>query len=144
VGIRLVNVTEQNNTVVAVNNSSTIPVDTGGNSVNTTISARQLSGDVQIETQLYNISAGIIEATDRLNLTVAGPGDLTEDGNAATDPDGDLVYEDVNGDMKTNFEDAVALAFINADDLTEAQKDAVDFDNDGDFDFDDAVELAFV
>jgi hypothetical protein len=144
VGIRLVNVTEQNNTVVAVNDSSTIPVDTGGNSVNTTISAGQLSGDVEIETQLYNTSAGIVEATDRLNLTVAGPGDLTEDGNAATDPDGDLVYEDVNGDMKTNFEDAVALAFINADDLTEAQKDAVDFDNDGDFDFDDAVELAFV
>lgn len=60
-----------------------------------------------------------------------------------TDPDGDGLYEDVNGDGAVTFEDANALAFANTDDLSERQVAALDFDGDGDLDFDDAVELAF-
>jgi hypothetical protein len=57
------------------------------------------------------------------------------------DPDGDGLYEDVNGDGNVAFDDAVSIAF--AGDLTESQQSALDFDNDGDVDFDDAVALAF-
>jgi outer membrane protein assembly factor BamB len=60
-----------------------------------------------------------------------------------TDPDGDGLYEDVNGDGTVDFDDAVALAFADTGDLTPEQRDALDFDRDGDVDFADAVELAF-
>ena len=63
--------------------------------------------------------------------------------SAPTDPDGDGLYDDVNGDGQADFDDAVALAFADTDNLSQAQIDALDFDGDGDVDFDDAVELAF-
>jgi hypothetical protein len=108
-----VNVTEQNNTVVAVNDSSTVPVSEGSDSVNTTIPAGQLSGNVEIETQLYNTSAGTVEATDRLNLTAAaGPGDVTGNGAPAQDPDGDGKYEDINGNGQIDLLD-VQFLFAN-------------------------------
>jgi hypothetical protein len=137
-----VNVTEQNNTVVAVNDSSTIPVDTGGNSVNTTISAGQLSGDVEIETQLYNTSAGIVEATDRLNLTaVAGPGDVTGNGAPAQDPDGDGLYEDVNGDRKANLQDLRPFFDYITPAAGNPPQSGFDFNNDSDMNLQDLQPL---
>jgi len=130
--IRLVNVTDQNRTVVAVNDSSTIPVDTGGNTVNTTIPAGALSGDVQIETQLYNTSAGTVKATDTINLAAAtGPGDITGNGAAAQDPDGDGLYEDINGDGRANLQDLQPFfAYINPA-ATNPTQSGLDFNNDG-------------
>jgi subtilisin family serine protease len=61
-----------------------------------------------------------------------------------TDPDDDGLYEDVDGDGDVDFDDAVALAFVDASELTPGQVTALDFDRDGDVDFDDAVELAFL
>ncbi|MFB6092297.1 MAG: hypothetical protein ABEK02_04715 [Haloquadratum sp.] len=60
-----------------------------------------------------------------------------------TDPDGDGLYEDVNGDGAVTFDDAVALSFVNATELRSEQVAALDFDGDGDLDIDDAVALAF-
>lgn len=60
-----------------------------------------------------------------------------------TDPDGDGLYEDINGDGEVTFEDATALAFAEIEQLTGRQVTALDFDGDGDVDFDDSVELAF-
>jgi hypothetical protein len=81
--------------------------------VNTTIPAGQLSGNVEIETQLYNTSAGTVEATDRLNLTAAaGPGDVTGNGAPAQDPDGDGKYEDINGNGQIDLLD-VQFLFAN-------------------------------
>lgn len=59
------------------------------------------------------------------------------------DPDDDDLYEDVNGDGVITFSDAIALAFVQNDQLTQAQINALDFDGDGDLDFEDAFELAF-
>lgn len=63
--------------------------------------------------------------------------------NPPMDPDGDGLFEDANGDGEVSFEDAVALAFANAGDLTPEQEAALDFNGDGQFTFDDAVTLAF-
>jgi len=68
-----------------------------------------------------------------------GPGDVTGDGNPALDPDGDGLYEDVNGDSVANSSDVQALkSYVNSSgtDL------AFDFDADGDLDLDDAQTLS--
>jgi hypothetical protein len=62
---------------------------------------------------------------------------------ANPNPSEDNLYQDVNGDGEVDFDDAVAIAFVPANQLTDAQKNAFDFDGDGDIDFDDAVALAF-
>lgn len=59
------------------------------------------------------------------------------------DPDGDGLYEDVDGDGEFSYSDAIELAFVDEEDITEAQIAGLDFDGDGDLDFDDALELAF-
>jgi subtilisin family serine protease len=61
------------------------------------------------------------------------------------DPDGDGRYQDVNGDGTVDFDDAIALAFVDfaAVDGDPDQRGALDFDGDGDCDFEDAIELAF-
>jgi subtilisin family serine protease len=65
------------------------------------------------------------------------------DGVPPRDPDADGVYEDVDGDGETGFDDAVALAFVRYGDLSATQDAALDVDGDGETDFDDAVALAF-
>lgn len=66
-----------------------------------------------------------------------------DDNDVPTDPDGDGLFEDVNGDATVTFADAIALAFADTTGLSPAQLAALDLDDDGDLDFDDAVELAF-
>lgn len=63
--------------------------------------------------------------------------------NPPSDPDGDGLYEDINGDGEITFEDAVALSFVSSGDLGEEEVSALDFDDDGDIDTDDAIALAF-
>lgn len=59
------------------------------------------------------------------------------------DPNGDGLFEDVDGDGTADFDDAVALSFVSSGQLTTDQIDALDFDGDGDVDFNDAVNLSF-
>jgi hypothetical protein len=66
VAIRVVNVTEKNNTEIALNDSISV---TG--SINITIPSKKLSGNTTIETQLYNNSAQRVVVTETLNLTPA-------------------------------------------------------------------------
>jgi hypothetical protein len=92
--------------------------------------------------------------TDAVVLDVRGPSDTepvftgplpgagTE--SAPTDPDGDGMFEDVDGDGDATFADAIALAFVQFGELDDRQTEAVDFDDDGDADFADAIELAFL
>ncbi|MGM0590679.1 MAG: hypothetical protein ACQETI_03450 [Halobacteriota archaeon] len=60
-----------------------------------------------------------------------------------TDTDGDGKYDDVNGDGRATFADAIALAFIDSSTLSARQTAALDFDGDGTLDFADAISLAF-
>jgi hypothetical protein len=84
-----------------------------------------------------------VRVNDARPVTVwAGPEPLYHD-RVPGDPDGDGLYEDVNGDGEATFADAIALAFVEFGDLSTGQVDSVDFDGDGDADFHDAVTLAF-
>ena len=58
-----------------------------------------------------------------------------------TDPDGDGLIEDVNGDGRTTISDAIAVAFVDRDRLTDDQAASLDFNRDGRFSFLDAVQL---
>jgi hypothetical protein len=60
-----------------------------------------------------------------------------------TDTDDDGKLEDIDGDGKSTFEDAIALAFADTGEFNSQQRAAVDFDGDGNVDFNDAIELAF-
>ena len=70
-----------------------------------------------------------------------GPDPVGDFENAPTDPDGDGVYEDVNGDESVNFGDAQAL-FANADGpVVQSNVDAFDVNGDGNVNFGDAQAL---
>jgi PGF-CTERM protein len=91
VAIRLVNVTDGNDTVVAVNDSA--PVQ---GSVNTTIPAGTLSGNVTIQTQLYNNSSKRAVANDTVDLIAESSGD-----GGTSDPEPiqvDIDPSDLDGD----------------------------------------------
>lgn len=68
VAIRLVNVTDGNDTVVATNTSVSVTGE-----VNTTVPPGVLSGNVTIATQLYNTSNQRTVATDTVSLTAIPP-----------------------------------------------------------------------
>jgi PKD repeat protein len=67
------------------------------------------------------------------------------DGRAPTDPDGDGLYEDVDGDGVADLDDVFDLAFADhaAVNAVPARREALDFDGSGVVDLDDAFELAF-
>jgi PKD repeat protein len=83
VAIRLVNATAGNETIVAQNNDVAV-----AEQVNTTIPAGSLSGDVTVETQLYDLSTQRVVATDSFNLTSDTP-DGEDDIVSRYDVDGD-------------------------------------------------------
>jgi PKD repeat protein len=60
-----------------------------------------------------------------------------------TDSDGDGRYDDVDGSGATDFDDVIALAFVDRAALTPGQAAALDFDGNGAFEFGDVIELAF-
>jgi PKD repeat protein len=87
----------------------------------------------------------IIENIGSASLTVAEedetPPPIDGFANAPTDPDGDGLYEDVNGDSEFNIVDVQAL-FANLDDETvENNPDKFDFNQDGDVDVVDVQKL---
>jgi hypothetical protein len=70
-----------------------------------------------------------------------GPAPVGDFENAPTDPDGDGVYEDVNGDGTPNVNDAQAL-FANLDDpVVQAGDGTFDFNDDGSVNVNDAQAL---
>lgn len=71
VTIQMVNITAGNDTQVALNDS--VPVE---GRANTTIPAGSLTGNVTVETQLYNVSSGTVVASDTVSLTA----DTSDDG----------------------------------------------------------------
>jgi hypothetical protein len=73
-----------------------------------------------------------------LVLDPAGPGSFSggvpgvQSGQAPTDPDGDGVYEDVDGDGALTYNDVVALGFADLDAIAADPLGAAAFDVDGD------------
>jgi 2',3'-cyclic-nucleotide 2'-phosphodiesterase (5'-nucleotidase family) len=62
-------------------------------------------------------------------------------GKAPTDPDGDGLYEDVNGNGRADYDDVVTLFENIQQDAVAANAAAYDFNGNGRLDFDDVVDL---
>lgn len=121
VAIRLVNVTAGNDTVVAVNDS--VPVD---GDANTTIPAGVLSGNVTIQTQLYNNSSERAVANDTVDLTAepptatvdvdpvsAGDSTVTATVDFSGDVDGANVFIDVEDSNENSLLSASSPVEVN-------------------------------
>jgi outer membrane protein assembly factor BamB len=73
--------------------------------------------------------------------TELGPSDVTGNGNAPTDPDGDGLYEDVNGDGSFTILDVQAL-YANLDSaVVQDNAEKFDFNGDGQVDLNDVQAL---
>lgn len=69
-----------------------------------------------------------------------GPSSIAP-GTTPTDPDGDGLYEDLNGNDRVDYDDAVLLFDALTDESTTADAAAYDFNGNGRLDYDDVVEL---
>jgi peptidoglycan/xylan/chitin deacetylase (PgdA/CDA1 family) len=125
---------------------SAAPIQSGDNVTRTTSTAFQTDNSIIIET-IGNLGAinvldrqGDSTGTSGLNLDlipVAIPGNA----NAPTDPDGDGLYEDLNGNARLDFNDIVVM--FNQMQWIEVNEpvSAFDFNGNGRIDFNDIVVL---
>jgi PKD repeat protein len=71
----------------------------------------------------------------------AGPGPIGDFQNAPTDPDGDGLYEDVNGNGEVTLTDVQAL-FVNREStVVQENEEAFDFNDNGEFNLVDVQRL---
>jgi PKD repeat protein len=73
-------------------------------------------------------------------VVTVGPSSIAP-GTTPTDPDGDGLYEDLNGNDRVDYDDAVLLFDALTDESTTADAAAYDFNGNGRLDYDDVVEL---
>jgi hypothetical protein len=83
-----------------------------------------------------NNSAVAIAGAERATVKVDGsrvsaPGDLTGNGQAATDPDNDGVYEDINGDGSADLRDLQPFFDLVRPSASTPQTSALDMNGDG-------------
>jgi len=97
--------------------------------------------DLQVDVSRMDNEAGnAIGAEARSGVLVTGPPTVTG-GAAPTDPDGDGLYEDLNGNGRLDYED-IEILFSNFDaDSVTMNESAYDFNENGQLDFDDVVDL---
>ncbi|GAB6860070.1 alkaline phosphatase PhoX [Haloplanus litoreus] len=97
--------------------------------------------DLAIEvTRMDDESGHTIGVEAREGVLVTGPPTVSG-GSAPTDPDGDGLYEDINGNGRLDYEDIEMLfSSFDADSVT-MNKSAYDFNENGRLDFDDIVSL---
>ncbi|WP_345780674.1 alkaline phosphatase PhoX [Haloplanus pelagicus] len=90
--------------------------------------------------QMDDEEGNAIGAEARSGVLVTGPPTVTG-GAAPTDPDGDGLYEDLNGNGRLDYED-IEILFSNFDaDSVTMNASAYDFNENGQLDFDDVVDL---
>jgi len=97
--------------------------------------------DLQVAVNRMDDEEGTaIDANARTGVLVTGPPTVTG-GSAPTDPDGDGLYEDLNGNGRLDYED-IEILFNNFDaDSVTMNESAYDFNENGQLDFDDIVDL---
>jgi hypothetical protein len=99
------------------------------------------TSDLTVEvTQLDDDEGNTIDATTRKGIVVAGPPPVVG-GGPPTDPDGDGLYEDVNGNGQVDYDDIVVLFQQFDSDSIQLNPSAYDFNQNGQLDYDDIVTL---
>jgi PKD repeat protein len=97
--------------------------------------------DLTVEVEAFDDDAGdSIDVLTRDGLVVTGPSALGG-GDAPTDPDGDGLYEDVNGNGRLDYDDIVTLFEEFDSDAVRMNEAAYDFNENGELDYDDIVDL---
>ncbi|WP_256289722.1 hypothetical protein [Halobellus inordinatus] len=148
--LRVVSDGPQSTTVQAVDLAGNIDAIDGEQTLARLTYDRALdTEDVEISVENLRNDRGAAVSGDHISVSVRA-GSLFTDPlpgadaqKAPTDPDNDGRFEDIDGDGAVTFGDAVALSFVQATELRSEQVTALDFDEDGDLDTDDAVTLAF-
>jgi hypothetical protein len=143
--------------------SATVPVsasDADGDAVSLSVNGPAFvtlsSGEITVAPQsgdagTYDVTVTADDGTDQTTETFQVTVEEADSGippigdfeNAPTDPDGDGVYEDVNGDGSVNVNDAQAL-FANLDDpvvQSDSNTEFFDFNDDGSVNVNDAQAL---
>ncbi|MFB6085104.1 MAG: alkaline phosphatase PhoX [Halorientalis sp.] len=102
------------------------------------------TGTADLEISVHNMDAedgSEIDVQERMGMVVTGPPAIGPGGSAPTDPDGDGLYEDVNGNGRMDYAD-IELLFENLDsEAVTGNVSAYDFNENGQIDYDDVVEL---
>jgi len=104
-------------------------------------------GDATLSTTLTQIdddAGSEIDATTQSgSITVTAWPPMVDDDVAGTptDPDGDGLYEDVNGNGRIDFDDVVELNENKESDAVTENASAFDFNDNSEIDYDDIVEL---
>ncbi len=104
------------------------------------------TADIAIDAADVDDDAGdSLEVETRSGLVVTGPsaigGPEGPGGDAPTDPDGDGLYEDVNGNGRMDYDDIVLLFEEFDSDAVRMNEAAYDFNENGELDYDDIVSL---
>jgi len=94
---------------------------------------------VEVE-QMDDDSGSTIDAEAREGVLVTGPPPVAGS-DAPTDPDGDGLFEDINGNGRLDYEDIQLLFDEFEGDSVRLNKSAYDFNDNGQLDFDDIVSL---
>ncbi|RLM57437.1 hypothetical protein DVK02_06625 [Halobellus sp. Atlit-31R] len=148
--LRVVSDGPQSTTVQAVDLAGNVDAIDGQETIARLTYDRALGADdveISVENLLNDQGAAVsgdhVSVSVRAGSLFAEPLPGADAPSAPTDPDGDGRFEDVDGDGAVTFGDAVALSFVQATELRSEQVTALDFDEDGDLDTDDAVALAF-
>jgi PKD repeat protein len=97
--------------------------------------------DLTPEASLDDDAGNSIEVESRSGVAMVGPSSIGSSAESPTDPDGDGLYEDVNGNGRVDYDD-VALLFNNLDDQSvTSNARAFDFNENDQLDYDDIVSL---
>ncbi|WP_247731729.1 alkaline phosphatase PhoX [Halovivax limisalsi] len=101
--------------------------------------------DVTVDVNAFDDDAGrAIEPGRRPGVVIVGPPPIGDDPGgigAPTDPDGDGLFEDVNGNGRLDYDDVVTLFEHLEDDAVQLNEDAFDFNENGRIDYDDVTAL---
>ncbi|MDS0258861.1 alkaline phosphatase D family protein [Haloarcula sp. S1CR25-12] len=97
--------------------------------------------DIEVTVDRLDDDSGTsLEATTEMGLVIVGPPPATG-GDEPTDPDGDGLFEDVNGNGRLDYADIETLFDSFEDDSVRLNKTAYDFNENGQLDYDDIVTL---
>lgn len=96
--------------------------------------------ELGVEVQAFDDESGAaVDVETTHGMVITGPPALG--GAAPTDPDGDGLYEDVNGNNRLDFADVRILFEHFGDEAVTTNVDAFDFNENGHLDYDDLVAL---